>query len=76
MSEDLAGRGAAVILLTNDQETPGTCWHFIHSLGELIGTLGESRFTLEGFVERFKRERTETLREYPDLDEEIVRAVA
>jgi phosphoenolpyruvate carboxykinase (ATP) len=30
----------------------------------------------EGFVERFKQERTETLRRYPDLDEEIVAAVA
>jgi phosphoenolpyruvate carboxykinase (ATP) len=30
----------------------------------------------EAFVERFKQERTETLRAYPDLDEEIVRAVA
>ena len=30
----------------------------------------------ERFVERFKKERTETLRKYPDLDDEIVRAVA
>jgi phosphoenolpyruvate carboxykinase (ATP) len=30
----------------------------------------------DAFVERFKQERTETLRRYRDLDEEIVRAVA
>jgi phosphoenolpyruvate carboxykinase (ATP) len=30
----------------------------------------------DGFVERFKRERAETLAKYPDLTEEIVRAVS
>ena len=30
----------------------------------------------DGFVERFKRERAETLAKYPDLSEEIVRAVS
>ena len=29
----------------------------------------------ETFVDRFKEERTETLRRYPDLDEDIIRAV-
>jgi SAM-dependent methyltransferase len=46
--------GPVIFTDENGEEGPGTCWHFIHTLEELIGTLGSAHFAVEGFAERLR----------------------
>ncbi len=36
------------------REAPGTCWHFLHGLTELVGSLLDQGFVVKGFAERMR----------------------